>query len=86
MSGTFNYAPNLTVKSWKEYLFANLKTAWSLTKQSMIFNLMIAEEAKITQQCIAFIEKEAVLNIAKKILGTHTTIFRLSFLKNLHFA
>ena len=72
MSGTFNYAPNLTVKSWKEYLFANLKSAWKMTKQSMIFNLMIAEEATITQQCISFIEKEAVIKHCQKNFGdTH---------------
>ena len=72
MSGTFNYAPNLTVKSWKEYLFANLKSAWKMTKHSMIFNLMIAEEATITQQCISFIEKEAVIKHCQKNFGdTH---------------
>ena len=41
MSGTFNYAPDLTIKAWKDYLFKTLNAIWSLTRRSMIFNLMV---------------------------------------------
>ena len=69
MSGTFNYAPGLTVNEWKNYLFDNLTSIWSLTRRRMIFNLMISNEAVITSQHISFIEKETVINFCQKNFG-----------------
>jgi len=69
MSGTFNYAPDLTVNAWKNYLFASLNSIWNLTRRSMIFNLMISEEDKITSQNISYIRKETVLNFCKSNFG-----------------
>ena len=69
MSGTFNYAPDLTVRAWKEYLFTSLNSIWSLTRHSMIFNLMISEEEKITSQSISYIKKETVVNFCQKNFG-----------------
>ena len=70
MSGTFNYAPDLTVKVWKDYLFTNLSSIWNLTRSSMIFNLMISEEEKITSQSISYIQKETVVNFCQRNFGT----------------
>jgi len=69
MSGTFNYAPDLTVKSWKDYLFTSLNSIWSLTRCSMIFNLMISEEDKITSQSISYIRRETILNFCRSNFG-----------------
>ena len=69
MSGTFNYAPGLSVNEWKNYLFDNLTSIWSLTRRRMIFNLMISNEAVITSQHISFIEKETVINFCQKNFG-----------------
>lgn len=71
MSGTFNYAPDLSVNDWKNYLFEKLTSIWNFTQRSMIFNLMISNEAKITSQDISYIEKETVFNFCQKYFG-HT--------------
>ena len=70
MSGTFNYAPDITFKAWKGYLFKSLNSIWSLTRRSMIFNLMISEEERITSQKISYIEKETVINFCQRNFGT----------------
>ena len=75
MSGTFNYAPDLTVKVWKDYLFTNLISIWNLTRSSMIFNLMISEEEKITSQSISYIQKETVVNFCQRNFGTTQEYF-----------
>ena len=69
MSGTFNYAPDLTVNAWRDYLFTSLNTIWNLTRRSMIFNLMISEEDKITSQSISYIRKETILNFCESNFG-----------------
>jgi len=69
MSGTFNYAPDLTVKAWKEYLFKSLNSIWNLTRHSMIFNLMISEEEKITSQSISYIRKDTIINFCQRNFG-----------------
>ena len=69
MSGTFNYAPDLTVKEWKDYLFGSLNSIWNLTRHSMIFNLMISEEEKITSQRISYIRKDTITNFCNKNFG-----------------
>ena len=69
MSGTFNYAPDLTVKAWKDYLFKSLNSIWKFTRRSMIFNLMISEEDKITSQSISYIRKETIVNFCKRNFG-----------------
>ena len=70
MSGTFNYAPDLDVNAWKDYLFTSLNSIWNLTRCSMIFNLMISEEEKITSQSISYIQKETVVNFCQRNFGT----------------
>ena len=70
MSGTFNYAPDITFKAWKDYLFKSLNSIWSLTRRSMIFNLMISEKERITSQSISYIEKETVVNFCQRNFGT----------------
>ena len=69
MSGTFNYAPDLSVYEWKTYLFKNLNSIWNLTRRSMIFNLMISDQAAITSQDISYIQKETVVNFCQKNFG-----------------
>ena len=69
MSGTFNYAPDITSKAWKDYLFKNLNSIWNLTRRSMIFNLMISEEERITSQSISYIQKETILNFCERNFG-----------------
>ena len=69
MSGTFNYVPDLTVKAWKDYLFTSLSSIWNLTQHSMIFNLMISEQDKITAQRISYIRKETVFNFCQRNFG-----------------
>ena len=69
MSGTFNYAPDLSVRAWRDYLFTSLNSIWGLTRHSMIFNLMIAEEEKITPQKIAYIKKETIVEFCQRNFG-----------------
>ena len=86
MSGTFNYAPDLTVEEWKDYLFTSLNLIWGLTRHSMIFNLMIAEEEKITAQQIAYIKKETVINFCQRNFGATYEHFSLALPKEITFA
>ena len=69
MSGTFNYVPDLSVKAWKDYLFTSLSSIWNLTQHSMIFNLMISEQDKITAQRISYIRKETIVNFCQRNFG-----------------
>ena len=75
MSGTFNYAPDLTVRAWKDYLFTSLNSIWNLTRCSMIFNLMISEEDKITSQSISYIRQETILNFCQSNFGATSKYF-----------
>ena len=86
MSGTFNYAPDLTVKEWKDYLFTSLNLIWGLTRHSMVFNLMIAEEEKITAQKIAYIKKETIVNFCQRNLGATYEHFSLTLPNEITFA
>ncbi len=85
MSGTFNYAPGLTLSTWRDYLFSSLNSIWSVTRHSMIFNLMISEEAKITSQAISYIEKDTVTNFCKKNLGVTSEYFSPKLSKEITF-
>ena len=69
MSGTFNYAPDLTLRAWKEYLFSSLNSIWGITRNCMVFNLMIGKEEKITSQKIAYIEKETIVTFCQRNFG-----------------
>ena len=69
MSGTFNYVPDLSVKAWKDYLFTSLSSIWNLTQHSMIFNLMISEQDKITAQRISYVRKETIVNFCQRNFG-----------------
>ena len=75
MSGTFNYAPGITVEAWKDYLFTTLNSIWNLTRCSMIFNLMISEEDKITSQSISYIRQETILNFCQSNFGVTREYF-----------
>ena len=75
MSGTFNYAPDLTVNAWRNYLFSSLKSIWNLTRCSMIFNLMISDEDKITSQSISYIRQETILNFCQSNFGVTREYF-----------
>ena len=75
MSGTFNYAPDITVKAWKDYLCTTLNSIWNLTRCSMIFNLMISEEDKITSQNISYIRQETILNFCQSNFGATCEYF-----------
>ena len=85
MSGTFNYAPDITFKAWKDYLFKSLNSIWSLTRRSMIFNLMISEKERITSQSISYIEKETVLNFCQRNFGTTHEYFSSKLPKEITF-
>ena len=85
MSGTFNYAPGLSVSEWTAYLFGNLNSIWSLTRRSMIFNLMISDEAVITSQDISYIKKETVVNFCQKNFGDIQQFYSSKLPKELTF-
>ena len=85
MSGTFNYTPDLTVRAWKEYLFTSLNSIWSLTRHSMIFNLMIGEE-KVTPQKIAYIDKETIVNFCQRNFGATSQHLSANLPKEITFA
>tara|TARA_B100000925_G_scaffold154529_2_gene115910 strand:- start:789 stop:1418 length:630 start_codon:yes stop_codon:yes gene_type:complete len=74
MSGTYNYAPVLSPKQWQDYLFENLTQIWKFTRLSMIFNLSVADEARITNQNISYFNKDNVKNFCKNNLG-RTNLF-----------
>ena len=75
MSGTFNYAPDITLEEWKEYLFKSLNSIWNLTRRSMIFNLMVSEKERITSQSICYIKKQTVVNFCQRNFGKTSEYF-----------
>jgi len=85
MSGTFNFAPDLTVKEWEDYLFKSLNSIWNFTQSGMIFNLMISDEAKITSQFISYIERETVIKFCQKNFGVTQCYFSTRLPKELTF-
>ena len=85
MSGTFNYAPDTTFKAWKNYLFNSLNSIWNLTKRSMIFNLMISGEERITSQNISYIKKETIVNFCQRNFGTTSEYFSSKLPKEITF-
>ena len=85
MSGTFNYAPDITFNAWKDYLFKSLNSIWNLTKRSMIFNLMISGDERITSQNISYIKKETVVNFCQRNFGTTYEYFSSQLPKEITF-
>ena len=85
MSGTFNYAPDITFMAWKGYLFKSLNSIWSSTRRSMIFNLMISEEERITSQKISYVEKDTVVNFCQRNFGTTYEYFSSKLPKEITF-
>ena len=71
---TYNYAPVLSPKQWQDYLFENLTQIWKFTRLSMIFNLSVADEARITNQNISYFNKDNVKNFCANNLG-RTNLF-----------
>jgi SAM-dependent methyltransferase len=69
MSGTYNYAPIQSPKAWENYLFENLSQIWNASRCGIVFNLSVADEAKITSQNISYFSKRNVKNFCHNNLG-----------------
>ena len=69
MSGTYNYAPNMEVGSWRSYMRDEIKHIFSATNKCIVFNLMIADKAYISKSSIFYEEMEHFLSFCRKELG-----------------
>jgi len=80
MSGTYNYAPETSVRIWSTYIRNELKHILDKTNQCMIFNLMIADKPTISNSDIFYEELGSFLSFCDKQLG-QTTVFEHPLLK-----
>ena len=74
MSGTYNYAPVVSVNVWQDYLFRNLTQIWKSSRLGIIFNVSVAHEARITNQNISYFNKDNIKNFCERNLGK-TSLF-----------
>ena len=74
MSGTYNYSPVLSANVWQGYLFKNLTQIWKSSRLGIIFNVSVADEARITNQNISYFNKDNVKNFCENNLG-RTNLF-----------
>lgn len=74
MSGTYNYSPVLSANLWQDYLFKNLTQIWKSSRLGIIFNVSVADEARITNQNISYFNKDNVKNFCESNLG-RTSLF-----------
>ena len=80
MSGTYNYAPEMDVGTWRSYMRDEIKYIFSATNKCIVFNLMLADQACISKSNIFYEEMEHFLSFCMKELGK-TTILEHSLLK-----
>ena len=80
MSGTYNYAPNMEVGPWRSYMRDEIKHIFSATNKYIVFNLMIADKAYVSNSSIFYEEKEHFLSFCEEELGK-TTILEHPLLK-----
>ena len=74
MSGTFNYAPHTSLEAWRNYLKHQLKKIWNVTDNSMVFNLMIENVAKISDSHICYEELPKILSFCNNQFGNSQVI------------
>ena len=86
MSGTYNYAPVISPKVWQAYLFKNLSQIWGYCRCGIIFNLSVANEAKITSQNISYFSQENVMKFCQNELGKTSLSFSDSLPKEATFS
>jgi len=80
MSGTYNYAPEMDVGTWRSYMRDEIKYIFSATNKCIVFNLMLADQACISKSNIFYEEMEHFLSFCIKELG-ETTILEHPLLK-----
>ena len=80
MSGTYNYAPETSVRIWSSYVRNELKHILDKTNQCMIFNLMVADKPTISNADIFYEELGSFLSFCNTHLG-QTTVYGHPLLK-----
>ena len=73
MSGTYNYAPQTTVKDWRSYFRSELESIFAKTKKCLILNLMIADLPRISKSGIFYEELNDFKVFCEERLGAVTT-------------
>ena len=73
MSGTYNYAPQISVTDWRSYFRGELEHIFEKTKKCLILNLMIADLSHISQSGIFYEELNDFKVFCEERLGTVTT-------------
>ena len=69
MSGTYNLAATGDIFEWERYVWGCLQKCWENTSKAMIFNLQVAEKAKITNDYIYYAEMALVLEKCVSLFG-----------------
>ena len=75
MSGTHNLAVTKDVFAWESYIFECLEKCWNKTSKAMVFNLQIADKAKISDSNIYFAEKSKIIETCVTLFGPTRIIF-----------
>ena len=75
MSGTYNLAVTKDVFAWESYIFECLEKCWNKTSKAMVFNLQIADKAKVSDSNIYFAEKSKIIETCVTLFGPTRIIF-----------
>lgn len=81
ISGTFNYAPGVSVNTWRDFMRNELLTSFKYVREKLIFNLMISDTPKISKSNIFYENLEDFLSFCNNYLGK-TSVYEHQLLKH----
>jgi SAM-dependent methyltransferase len=81
ISGTFNYAPGVSVDTWRDFMRNELLTSFKYVREKLIFNLMISDSPKISKSNIFYENLEDFLSFCNNYLG-RTSVYEHKLLKH----
>ena len=81
ISGTFNYAPGVSVNTWRDFMRNELLTSFKYVREKLILNLMISDDPKISKSNIFYENLEDFLLFCNNNLGK-TSVYEHKLLKH----
>ncbi len=81
MSGTYNLAPTTNLILWEQHVEACLQSCWDKTLNAMVFNMQVAEKARISKNKIYYTNAIKMVEICVARFGP-TKIVRDNKLPN----
>ena len=67
-SGTFNLCHTKNTSLWLDYIFANLRQCWQLSRYGLVLNLLCGQKAEVKNQ-IFYAERQTFITAASRVFG-----------------